>query len=96
MKILMLVGVMSLGGLFACVAQPAPPLSTSVEVSDSEISGPAPELSGSTFCCIDYTCPTDGFETTGCKIGGRGPGQAFTECRQHCGMVCHAGEWICL
>ena len=97
MKKLMMCGVLALCGLFACVEQPMPSSDpdNSSEVSESQIPGSITEGVGS-LCCIDYTCPTDGFETTGCKSGSSGPGPAFRACQAHCGRICDAGEWTCL
>ena len=102
MKTLLMCGVLSLIGLFACVespeAEPDPVAETATEISsqDSEIADEAPALLGGGICCIDYVCPTNGFEVTGCKSGGTGPGSAFRACQQACGgMFCDAGEWFC-
>lgn len=102
MKALLMCGVLSMIGLFACVEstemEPDPATGTAVERSDqdSEVPGEAPALLGDGICCIDYVCPTNGFETTGCKAGSTGPLPALLACKAACGgMYCHAGEWFC-
>jgi hypothetical protein len=104
MRIWMMCGVLSLVGSFACMeppaAEPDPILETAVGTSPypSEVADEAEALLGSagSMCCIDYVCPTNGFETTGCKAGLYGPGIAFAKCERACDTDCDAGEWYCL
>ncbi|HEU4411422.1 MAG TPA: hypothetical protein VFS43_39590 [Polyangiaceae bacterium] len=56
--------------------------------------GPTGEQSQA-LCCIDYVCPTDGFETTGCKGGGVTINGAFTACNNHCPVSCTSSGLIC-
>ncbi|HEU4533488.1 MAG TPA: hypothetical protein VFS00_05195 [Polyangiaceae bacterium] len=47
------------------------------------------------LCCIDYVCPVDGFETTGCKGGGATINSAFTACNNHCSVSCKSSGLLC-
>jgi hypothetical protein len=81
MKKLMLCGVLSLLG-FACF-QPPTEASTS---SESEI----------LVCCADWTCPTTGFETTGCVRGHPyNIFQAHAACNAACSVACTSPGTYC-
>ena len=96
MRMSMMCSALSLLGLFACVGvpevvpDPLPEAAVELEIADE-----APALLGGELCCIDYVCPTNGFEATGCKNGPTGPGTAFRACEQACGTYCEAGGWYC-
>jgi len=96
LSLLVLVGLL---GLFACVrspeAEPAPdPLSESAIELPSALAAES-DATGQGICCIDYYCPATGFEITGCKAGGIGPGSAFRACADACGRYCEASGWYC-
>jgi hypothetical protein len=98
---LLLTAVLSLIGMSACATSPEPesdPVSNTAELA-SEISESSAESTASySMCCIDYYCPANGFEATGCKVaGGPTPGVAFRECTAACGgTYCESSGWYCL
>jgi len=62
---------------------------------EASVQGTTQDLAES-VCCIDYSCPTNpDFDTTGCKIGGLGPGPAQRRCNAQCSVACEAGTWTC-
>jgi len=82
-----MIAALWLSGLFACVEPPRPDPKPDPD--------PAPAPASETGCCIDYFCPTNGFEVTGCKIGSSGPGIAFRQCASACGTYCETSDWYC-
>ena len=102
----MLCAVLSLSGLFACVesretareADPESPQETAAEhqPASDELLREAPETSSFGACCIDYTCPSPDFDTTGCKVGA-GPSirEAFETCAAYCSVSCTSSGLYC-
>jgi hypothetical protein len=96
MKKLMLCGALSLIGMFAC----AEPLPEAPDPAPETAVEPAPgdEAAGSLVgsCCIDYTCPSPDFETTGCKTGS-GPSirEAYEACNAVCPVPCASSGLYC-
>ena len=83
-------------GLFACVEPPRPDPDPETAVDPaSQISDEVSTFLEREGCCIDYFCPTNGFEVTGCKIGLYGPGIAFRQCASACGTYCETSDWYC-
>jgi hypothetical protein len=97
MRKIILCGLLSAISLFACVeskepaSEPAPQSEPAAEPTPSD--GEASLAGG---CCIDYTCPSPDFITTGCKVGA-GPTirEAYEECNAACPVTCASSGLYC-
>ena len=69
---------------------PEPEIAAEPATSDGETSA----VLGS--CCIDYTCPSPDFSTTGCKTGS-GPRirEAYDACNAACSVQCASSGLYC-
>jgi hypothetical protein len=91
MRALVLCGVLSLMGVFACVDGRAPE-------SDPEEAEPVTEStieSALEVCCTDFTCVPTGFETSGCKGGIPSIAQAYQACNAACAVSCASSGMYC-
>ncbi|HWO24194.1 MAG TPA: hypothetical protein VNO30_35870, partial [Kofleriaceae bacterium] len=64
--------------------------------SGDELTADVPAPSTLSICCIDYTCPSPDFTTTGCKTGA-GPSirEAFDACNDFCSATCASSGLYC-
>lgn len=92
MKAMMVCGLLSLIGLFACVESPEP---ESEPVSEVEISSDVDEGADEVLLlpppgCTTWTCPTTGFNRTGCTP--LAVKNAFLACEAVCSVGCDASD----
>jgi hypothetical protein len=94
MRKLLICCALSMVGLFACVeGREAEPDPTS---HGDELGGEVVEQSVAGGCCIDFTCPSPDFTTTGCKTGA-GPRirEASDACNASCPTQCASSGLYC-
>ena len=86
-------------GLSACAESPeedpGPVLESAAEVELPDDEAPTSDNVGGGLCCIDYSCPTNGYEATGCKGAGSSIGAAYRLCDAACNVACKSSGLIC-